>query len=195
MLAGRRHVVFDLDGTLTVAAHDFPAIKRTLGLPLDSPILESLAQLDAEVREAKRRELDAIEAKIAGASRPAVGAAKLLAGLRAAACPIGVVTRNTRDNAITTLTAAGLDGFVACDDIVGRDEAPAKPEPAGILSLLARWRARADDAVMIGDYLFDIQAGRAAGVFTILVCEGPTPAWGLQAHRHVSSLRELIVSA
>ena len=30
---GRRHWIFDLDGTLTVAAHDFAAIRRTLGIP------------------------------------------------------------------------------------------------------------------------------------------------------------------
>ena len=35
-------IVFDLDGTLTVAIHDFESIKRTLDLPTDKPILESL---------------------------------------------------------------------------------------------------------------------------------------------------------
>ena len=34
--------IFDLDGTLTVAAHDFDAIRAELGLPQGRPILEAL---------------------------------------------------------------------------------------------------------------------------------------------------------
>ena len=34
-----RHWVFDMDGTLTVAVHDFPAIKRALGIPQDDDTL------------------------------------------------------------------------------------------------------------------------------------------------------------
>ena len=36
------HWIFDLDGTLTVAAHDFDKIRGTLGLPRNEPILEVL---------------------------------------------------------------------------------------------------------------------------------------------------------
>ena len=42
-LAGRGHWVFDMDGTLTVAAHDFDAIRRELGVPAGKPLLETLA--------------------------------------------------------------------------------------------------------------------------------------------------------
>ena len=43
-----RHWVFDMDGTLTVAVHDFPAIKRALGIPQDDDILHHLAALPAD---------------------------------------------------------------------------------------------------------------------------------------------------
>ena len=37
------HWVFDLDGTLTLAVHDFAAIRRHLGIPAQADILHHLA--------------------------------------------------------------------------------------------------------------------------------------------------------
>ncbi len=37
--------IFDMDGTLTIANHDFEAIRAELDLPPDRPILEALAEL------------------------------------------------------------------------------------------------------------------------------------------------------
>jgi len=36
-----------MDGTLTLAVHDFDAIRNTLGLPLGKPILEAIEDLPA----------------------------------------------------------------------------------------------------------------------------------------------------
>ena len=44
-LQRRRHWIFDMDGTLTVSAHDFEHMRRELGLPPDVPILEALHAL------------------------------------------------------------------------------------------------------------------------------------------------------
>ncbi len=46
-LLNRKHWVFDMDGTLTIAQHDFDAIRDELGLPDNLPILESLAAMPA----------------------------------------------------------------------------------------------------------------------------------------------------
>ena len=42
-LRERKYWIFDLDGTLTVAVHDFTATRRELDLPPGKPILEELA--------------------------------------------------------------------------------------------------------------------------------------------------------
>ena len=42
MLKHRGHWIFDLDGTLTVSAHDFEHMRRELGLEPQAPILEAL---------------------------------------------------------------------------------------------------------------------------------------------------------
>ncbi|HIN00314.1 MAG TPA: HAD family hydrolase, partial [Deltaproteobacteria bacterium] len=37
-LLQRKYWIFDLDGTLTVAVHDFNAIRNELGIPAGQPI-------------------------------------------------------------------------------------------------------------------------------------------------------------
>jgi len=53
--------------------------------------------------------------------------------------------------------------------VLGREAAAPKPDPAGIRRLLAHWRAGPHQAVMVGDYRYDLLAGRAAGIATVYV--------------------------
>ncbi|RMH02824.1 MAG: HAD family hydrolase, partial [Planctomycetota bacterium] len=101
-LAGRRAWVFDLDGTLTVAVHDFDAIRARLGLPPGRPILEELARLPAAEAKPRRAELERIEAELARSARPAPGAAALCAELRRRGLRLGILTRNSAANAALT---------------------------------------------------------------------------------------------
>lgn len=171
LLKSHRHWVFDMDGTLTLAVHDFDLIRSTLELPPRRPILEALAELPADEQAQKRAQLDRIEIDLAAESRAAPGAADLLQDLIGAGSEIGLLTRNNLINAHVTLKAAGLDGHFPTEHMLGRDEAPPKPAPDGILVLLERWGVRPDPGkvVMVGDYLFDLQAGRAANCTTVYV--------------------------
>ncbi len=156
-----------MDGTLTVAAHDFEAIRARLGLPSGRPILEALAALAPATARPLYLELDRIEMELALCSRPSPGAGDLLNELRARGVRPGLLTRNNRANVHATLRAAGLAKYFDDETILTRDDAPPKPVPDGILILLRRLKARATDAVMVGDFLFDLQAGRAAGTGTV----------------------------
>ena len=44
-LLQRKYWIFDLDGTLTVAVHDFNAIRNELGIPAGQPILKTIESL------------------------------------------------------------------------------------------------------------------------------------------------------
>jgi phosphoglycolate phosphatase len=57
--------------------------------------------------------------------------------------------------------------------VVGGDEAPRKPDPAGLLGILARVGASPAEAVLVGDSRHDVATARAAGVRMIAV------TWGL----------------
>ncbi len=191
MVKWPNHWIFDLDGTLTEAVHDFPAIARTLGLPSDSPILESLSSLPETEAAPIHRRLDEIELAIARRATAAPGAGSLLGLLRRRGARLGIVTRNTRVAARATLEVSRLAGHFGEDDIISRHDAPPKPDPEGIERLLRRWGAEAEDAVMVGDYLFDLQAGREAGVTTVYVDPSGGFPWRDHADTHVTSLVEL----
>jgi len=178
-LGEARHWVFDMDGTLTVAVHDFALIRRELGIPAEDDILHHLAALPAEAASRKRAWLLDHERELALASRPAVGAVALVRALCERGCRLGILTRNAHELALVTLQAIGLDDCFAADDILGRDEAPPKPHPGGLLHLAERWGVAPGALVMVGDHRMDLQCARAAGAHALLVNlpENPWPEW------------------
>ncbi|MEX2479579.1 MAG: HAD hydrolase-like protein [Gammaproteobacteria bacterium] len=190
-LAERRCWVFDLDGTLTVAQHNFDDIRSALGIPPGHLILEYLDSLPARQAAPLRGRLDDIEAALSTAARPAPGARELLTMLRASGARLGILTRNTRDNALAALGAAGLADFFAAEAVLGRGEAAPKPSADGIKQLLAAWNGASDDGLMIGDVHLDLAAGRAAGVLTVHVSAGSHRRWPELTDHHLLSLSQL----
>lgn len=179
-----RHWVFDMDGTLTISAHDFVAIRAELGIPLEDDILGHLAALPAEEAAAKHAWLLEHEREVALASRAATGAVTLVRTLAERGHRLGILTRNARELAHITLAAIGIDDCFAPEYILGRDEAAFKPDPEGLLKLAAAWQVQPSNMVMVGDYRFDLAAGRAAGTQTVLVNQ-PDNLWPELTDWHV----------
>lgn len=175
-----RYWIFDLDGTLTVAAHDFDAIRKELGLPAGRPILEELERLGRERSGPLFTRLDEIEMELARSAQVAPGAERLLEALATRGARLGILTRNSLRNTRETLRAIGLERFFPEEALAGREAATPKPDPAGVHHLLALWGAEPRDALMIGDYRYDLEAGRAAGTATIYV--DPTGTFPFRAH-------------
>jgi HAD superfamily hydrolase (TIGR01549 family) len=189
-LTQARHWVFDMDGTLTIAVHDFPAIKRALDIPEDDDILHHLAALPADEAAHKRAWLLEHERELACAATPAPGALELLHALRDRGCRLGVLTRNAHELALVTLQSVGMGDCFAPDDILGRDEAPPKPDPGGLLHLAEKWSVLPRELVMVGDYRFDLQCARAAGARGVLV-NVPENLWPELADLHARDCAEL----
>ncbi|NHC08787.1 HAD family hydrolase [Pseudomonas stutzeri] len=196
-LAGARHWVFDMDGTLTIAVHDFAAIRRALQIPESDDILHHLAALPPEQAAPKRAWLLDHERELACAARPAAGAFELLQALRERDCRLGVLTRNAHELALVTLETVGLGDFFRTEDILGRDEAPPKPHPGGLLQLAARWGIEPRAMMMVGDYRFDLECARAAGARSVLVNlpENPWPELADLYARDCRALHALLESA
>jgi HAD superfamily hydrolase (TIGR01509 family) len=167
-LTERRGWIFDLDGTLTEAVHDFAALRRSLGMPDGVGLLEYLATQPRARADALEAHIAAWEAAHAEVARAESDAVALLERLVARGVRIGVLTRNLRALAVRTLEVAGI-AHIPAAAVVGRDTAPPKPAPDGILRLLDQWALVPSDAVMVGDWGFDVEAGRAAGVASVLV--------------------------
>lgn len=176
-LASLRHWVFDMDGTLTVAVHDFAAIRRALDIPPEDDILSHLAALPAEEGRAKHAWLLEHERELAVASTAAPGAVELVRELAARGYRLGILTRNARELAHITLAAIGIADCFALEDVLGRDEALPKPDPDGLLRLARGWNVAPAQMVMVGDYRFDLDCARAAGAQAVLVnlAQNPWP--------------------
>lgn len=184
--------IFDLDGTLTVPVHDFTVIRAELGMTdSDTDILQFLGSLPPAVSATKHARLIGIEYELAERTAAAPGAWRLLDQLFRRDARVGILTRNTREIALHTLARIGLNGYFSAADVLGRDEAEPKPHPEGIDRLLATWGNTPEEAVMVGDYLFDLQVGRAAGTATIHVASSGDFRWPELADLAVATLEEL----
>jgi HAD superfamily hydrolase (TIGR01509 family) len=172
-----RAVLFDLDGTLTrPGALDFPAIKRALGCPQDSAILEFLAGLDPQERSRLEDRLECIELEAAELAEPNEGAEECIRTLRSLSVPLGIITRNCRTSVDVTISRLGRISKSDFSVIVCREDAPPKPDPAGVLLSARLLGVDVSRLLLVGDFRFDVLAGRAAGALTALVTNcGPCP--------------------
>ncbi len=186
------HWIFDLDNTLADSAIDFDALRQELGIPPGKPILEEIdTRPDAEAALLHSR-LGELERDFARRATPLPDAAALLTALAEHGAQLAILTRNSRANALETLAVCDLAQHFEPKCVLGRDEAAPKPNPEGIHKLLTAWHATADNAVMVGDYHYDLEAGRRAGTATIYYDIEDKDLWTAEADVRVRSHAELL---
>ena len=186
------HWVFDLDGTLTRAVHDFEAIRSALGVPRGAPILEHIATLPPERAELLSARLEQIERALCHETEAAEGALELLATLQARGARLGVLTRNAHALALLTLEHVGLLRYFDPVDVIGREQARPKPHADGFERIAARWGVAPTRCAMVGDFRFDLEVGRAVGALTVHVDPTGAFAWPALTDLAVRSLGELL---
>jgi phosphoglycolate phosphatase len=192
--SSRRLIVFDLDGTLVDSARD---LARAVNAMLErlSPATPPLAE--AEVRgfigEGARllvsRSLDraglrhppedalsvfmeCYRARMLDTTRPYPGLNETLDALETHT--LAVLTNKPGDLSRAILDALGLGRRFA--RVYGGGDLPArKPDPAGLLRLMADTGRQRAATLMVGDSAIDVLTGRAAGVRTVGVTYGFAP--------------------
>jgi len=165
-------VLFDFDGTLTEpGAIDFEAIRLAIDCPPGTPILEFIAgQSDAARRAELYAILEGIELEAAAVSRPNVGAVQAVRGLKSRGFPLGLISRNgsaSIERALENFAELSPDDF----DVIVSHDVPLAPKPAPDTVLWAAGRLGVDPSgcLVVGDFGFDVRAGKAAGAVTVLV--------------------------
>ncbi len=189
-------VLFDFDGTLTVPdTLDFAAVRSAVGCPPGLGLLEFLAAIeDAEERRAKEAVLETMEAEAAEQTRENQGAAELVESLHRSGVPMGIITRNTResiDRSFAKLPGIDLGYFGV---VVTRDlPFSPKPFPDGVLYAAEQLDVEVAQLLVVGDYAFDIQAGKRAGALAMYLYNDPSePFHGEGADFVVHSLSEAL---
>ena len=183
----RSAVIFDLDGTLTKPYLDFDAIRAELGL--EGPILEAMGEMDSVSRQRAEMVVLRHEREAAENATLQAGAIEVIAACRARGHAIAILTRNAR----STVNLVLQDHGITVDALRTREDGAIKPSAQPILSICEELCADPRCSWMVGDYLFDIMSGRAAGTHTVLMIgDRPVPDFADQADHVIRRLVELL---
>jgi len=204
-----RTILFDLDGTLADTAPDLAYALNTLlaehgkpSLPYESirPVAShgaaALIELgfgipSNEPRFAPLRErfLEIYRAHLTRGTRLFPGMAALLDALVARGLNWGIVTNKPAFLTDPLVSQLGLNGDAACV-VSGDTTANRKPHPEPMLHACKLAGSKAEECLYVGDAARDIQAGRSAGMKTLVALFGyigeqddPT-SWGADGLIH-----------
>ncbi len=185
-------MVFDFDGTLAVLTIDFGLMRRrvlewmkTYGIGEERihekyllEIIEEVRHLMVEEKRAKEAEkffdgahqiLKEVELEAAAGGKLIPGSKEVLYSLREKGVKVGIVTRNCED--AVRRVFPDIDAY--CDVFVSRDGVKkVKPHPDHLTSVMRALRVSGPEAVMVGDHVLDILAGKKVGMKTVGVLTG-----------------------
>jgi HAD superfamily hydrolase (TIGR01549 family) len=178
--------LFDLDGVVVAQCLDFMAIKQEIFGSTEGFILERIQGLQGPERARAEAILAGHETEAAIRCQPVDGIVPLLRRLDQCGVRLGLVTRNSRKSVDLIQERLRLP-FSA---IVTREDAPPKPAPDPILLACRRLAVAAQEALFVGDFEFDMLAGRRAGVRTVLLCN-PVQPFSQHADHLIASLAEV----
>jgi HAD superfamily hydrolase (TIGR01509 family) len=179
-------ILFDMDGVIVRQCLDFPAIKREMFGDTHGFILERMATLLPSERARAEAVLERHETAAAMTAEPMDGAVAFLAWMRQLGLRSALVTRNSRKSVELIQRRLGL----CFDAVVTREDAPPKPAPEPVWLACRRMGISPERALFVGDFELDMQAGRRAGVRTVLLRSSACPA-SPHADRAVDTLVEL----
>ena len=183
-----RAVIFDLDGTLADSRLDFAAMRQETDCPDELGLLEYIDAL--EDVSAKQRVAAVIHRhEMAGARRATWidGAEALCLQLQQRGVPIGIFTRNSREAAKLTIESLSIPHQL----LVAREDAPAKPDPTGLLRIVQAFSVTVEQALYVGDYRYDLEAAANAGIRSCLYDAGDAAEFRDQADIVVTQFQQL----
>lgn len=105
--------------------------------------------------------------------RPFEGIADTLTSLMDAGSRLGIVTSKAKRGTARSLEACGIPAEWFEVIVTSDEPVPHKPDPAPVRLALERLGAESSSASFVGDSVWDLKAGRAAGVCTVAALWGP----------------------
>jgi HAD superfamily hydrolase (TIGR01509 family) len=159
-------VIFDMDGTITKPTLNFDQIRRDLGFAPDGgDILTLIGEMDSDEQIKAHEILERHERMAIENSSLNNTARHTLETLRDASIDIGILTRNTRKNAIAVAEMHGL----VFDAIYAREDGPVKPDSFGVFKLCDAFGTKPAETIVVGDYIDDITCAKSAGATAVLL--------------------------
>ena len=186
-------MLLDVDGTLVDSndahAHawvdafadqgirvDFATVRRCIGMGGDKlmPAVSGISEESPAGEQISKRRRDIFKSKYLPAIRPFPGAEALVAAITSRGMTAVAASSAKRDELEPLLKIAGAHALL--DAATSSDDAEeSKPDPDIVHAALKRAKAGPEDAVMIGDTPYDVEAAARAGVAAVAFrCGG----WG-----------------
>ena len=176
-MANIKGFIFDLDGTLVTSQLDFNYLRGVLQCPPEQDILRFISALSTQEQTRANKVVEDYELQDAYNGVWIEGAEQLIRTLTQRQLPVAIVTRNSKQ--ATALKLANNQLFF--DLILTREDAPPKPDPSALLHIAQRWKIPVTELAYVGDYLYDIQAAKNAGMLAYLYAPDTQPDYAQQA--------------
>ncbi len=199
-LGRRRHIFFDLDGTLVDSQpaivnayrHVFASVLRKPFAARDGSALEVLlakrpvevfaGETDDRVDDCLAAYSDFYVSNCARDVQPYEGARPMLDRLQELGRRIGIVTNKGYQRAMLDLGNTGLIDVARLTVLIGAEHTiERKPHPAPLVAALERSGVMAGDAIYVGDGPHDMEAALKAGMACIGASYGYYPESALRA--------------
>jgi phosphoglycolate phosphatase-like HAD superfamily hydrolase len=116
-----------------------------------------------------------MEEEAARTAVPNTGAEPCLLSLKKEEIPFGILTRNSLSSvriALERFERIRLEDFKT---VLTRDDFLPKPHPEGVFQAAARMGVEPPELMVVGDYRFDVLAGKAANAVAVLLSNGGEP--------------------
>jgi HAD superfamily hydrolase (TIGR01549 family) len=182
-------IIFDFDGTITKPFLDFRKIKADIGFPPDEIyLLEKMLEMPDKERKRAFNILEKYEREAVEKSELNDGAKEILDELKRKNIKTALLTRNTHKSIRDSCQKHGI----CFDVIITREDAGAKPKPDGVILASTKLNIPLSQIMLVGDYQFDIIAGKEAGVKTVLLTNGSIPKWDIKSDYSIERLIDLI---
>jgi len=181
-------IIFDMDGTLVDSKLDFDAMRREMQIAENDNILDAIRTASSPDRALELTEI-LFRHEMTGAEVATLmpGIDGVLSEIERLGLKCGVFTRNARNVTERTLEKLGL----RFDRVIAREDAPPKPDPTGLLQMCVEWDCDPDEALFIGDWHYDLDAGKRAGIRTIIYAPG-NPGFDVQDATVIRDYSELV---
>lgn len=182
-------IIFDMDGTIVDSKLDFKQIKEEIKMPIDQGILEYIENLKDESEIIRANEI-VHKHELKGANESEIMRDFLLfyKKLKSKKIPIALLTRNSKVVTKITLNKHNLE----FDVVLTRDCAKAKPDPDGLYIICNQFNIKPSDALYIGDYLYDLQTAKNAGMDSGLIITEGNSEFEVKANIAFTNYSELI---
>lgn len=161
-----RGFIFDLDGTLVTSSLDFLAIKAEIGCPRDEDVLIYISKLSTVQQQSEAMNIVHFhEMQDAQSCSWIPGARAFVTECAARALPMAIVTRNSQRASRVKVEKNNIP----IELLLTREDSKPKPHPEALIDIAREFQLPVGQIMMVGDYKYDLEAGRNAKMPSCLI--------------------------